>query len=107
VGEDRTVVLSTHQTEDVAALCNRIIVLHEGRIHFDGTAPELARQAQGHVWVDDVRDPRARLSWRTGDGLHRQIGDPPVGAELVAPTIEDAYLLLVGEGANESLAVTP
>jgi ABC-2 type transport system ATP-binding protein len=33
VGEGRTVILSTHQTEDVAALCHRVVVIdrHAGR----------------------------------------------------------------------------
>ncbi len=36
-GETSTVVLSTHQTDDVAALCERVVVLAGGRVHFDGT----------------------------------------------------------------------
>src|SRR5262249_24738223 len=35
--EGRSVLLSTHQTEDVGALCARVVVLAEGRIRFDGT----------------------------------------------------------------------
>jgi ABC-2 type transport system ATP-binding protein len=30
------VVLSTHQTEDVAALCERVVVLDRGRVRYDG-----------------------------------------------------------------------
>ncbi|GAA4911643.1 ABC transporter ATP-binding protein [Streptomyces coeruleoprunus] len=37
LGEDRTVVLSTHLVEDVAHLCGRVGVLAGGRIAFDGT----------------------------------------------------------------------
>ncbi|MDT0382894.1 ATP-binding cassette domain-containing protein, partial [Streptomyces sp. DSM 42041] len=36
-GEGRTVLLSTHQTEDVAMLCHRVLVMAAGRIRFDGT----------------------------------------------------------------------
>ena len=97
LAEDRTVLLSTHQTEDVAALGQRVVVLHEGAVRFDGTTRALADQARGSVWLADSREPGARLSWRTGDGRHRNIGDAPHGAELVEPSIEDAYLLLVGE----------
>jgi ABC-2 type transport system ATP-binding protein len=39
------------------------------------------------------------LSWRTPDGAHRNIGDAPDGSDLVAPTLEDGYLLLVGQRA--------
>ncbi len=91
-----TVLLSTHQTEDITALCERVIVLAGGHMRFDGAPNDLARTAGGHVWVGDERDPEAVLSWRMGDGRHRHIGDPPPGASMVDPTIDDAYLLLAG-----------
>ena len=40
-GETSTVVISTHQTEDVAALCERVVVLDGGRILFDGTVTDM------------------------------------------------------------------
>ena len=98
IGEGRSVILSTHQTEDVAALCATVAVVHGGRTLFHGTPAQLVEQAAGRVWLDDARSPDARLAWRTGTGQHRNIGDvPPAGVELVAPTIEDAYLLLIGD----------
>jgi ABC-2 type transport system ATP-binding protein len=100
----QTVILSTHQTEDVGALCNRVIVINAGSVLFDGAPREMAEIARGRVWAAADRDPRANLSWRTGDGVHRHIGDAPIGAQLVEPTIEDAYLLLVGRRANEETA---
>jgi ABC-2 type transport system ATP-binding protein len=96
-GEGRTVVLSSHQTEDVAALCTRIAVIHEGRTRFVGAPTELTARAVGRVWTDAHRSPAALAAWRTGEGDYRNVGQPPPGAELVAPTLEDAYLLLVGE----------
>jgi ABC-2 type transport system ATP-binding protein len=99
-GLGRTVVLSTHQTEDVAAVCSHVVVVEHGRALFDGTPDELAGIARGRVWVDDHRDPRARASWRIGSGRHHLIGDPPAGAELVEPTIEDGYLLLLDPQAS-------
>jgi ABC-2 type transport system ATP-binding protein len=95
-GENRAVVLSTHQTEDVAALCRDVVVLHEGRVLFQGAPAELAQRAVGKVWFADRRDPRARIAWRTGDGRHRNLGEAPSGVEAVEPTLEDGYLLLVG-----------
>lgn len=38
-GEGRTVLLSTHQTEDVAMLCHQVIVMASGRVRFEGTSP--------------------------------------------------------------------
>jgi ABC-2 type transport system ATP-binding protein len=98
---ERTVVLSTHQTEDVAALCPRVVVMLDGRELFDGTPAELIDVARGRVWLAGERAAGAHLSWRTGDGRHRNIGDAPEGADLVEPSLEDGYLLLVGRRALE------
>ena len=96
LAERHTVVLSTHQTEDVAALCERVVVMTEGVIFFAGTPTELAALARGAVWLADERDSAAHLSWRTGEGRHRNIGPAPELAELVEPTLEDGYLMLLG-----------
>ncbi|MGW3313274.1 ABC transporter ATP-binding protein [Streptomyces sp. NPDC001073] len=92
-GEGRTVLLSTHQTEDVAMLCNRVVVMAAGVIRFDGTPAELTARAAGRVWSSAERDPGAMAGWRTGLGVFRNVGDPPPGAELVEPTVEDGYLI--------------
>jgi ABC-2 type transport system ATP-binding protein len=105
-GERSTVILSTHQTEDVAALCDRVVVLDAGRVRFDGPVADLVATAAGRVWLADAADPAARASWRTGTGRHRNVGESaPDGAELTEPTLEDAYLLLLGAGARPA-AVT-
>ncbi|MEH0512837.1 ABC transporter ATP-binding protein [Streptomyces sp. B21-106] len=100
-GEGRTVLLSTHQTEDVAMLCHRVIVLAGGRVRFEGTPAELTARAAGRVWSATHRDPSALAGWRTGAGTFRNVGEPPEGADLVEPTLEDGYLLVLdGESAE-------
>ncbi|MET8167890.1 ABC transporter ATP-binding protein [Streptomyces sp. NPDC005329] len=100
-GEGRTVLLSTHQTEDVAMLCHRVVVLAQGRVRFEGTPADLTARAAGRVWSSTERDPNALAGWRTGTGSFRNIGDPPTGAALLEPTLEDGYLLaLDGESAE-------
>jgi ABC-2 type transport system ATP-binding protein len=94
--ERSIVLLSTHQTDDVAALCHRVVVLLSGEVRFDGTPRELAGLASGRVWLAADRDPRATLAWVSAEGEVRHIGDPPTGATLVPPTVEDGYLLLAG-----------
>ena len=94
----RTVLLSTHQTEDVAALCQRVLVLAHGAVRFDGTPAQLARVADGRVWTAAEEAAHGTsVSWRTGDGLVRHIGDPPAGATIAPPTLEDGYLLLLAQ----------
>jgi ABC-2 type transport system ATP-binding protein len=92
---DPVTLLSTHQADDIAAICPHVVVLLKGQVHFAGTPAELAATAAGRVWAAGQRDERAHLSWRGGDNRWRHIGDhPPAGAELVSPTVEDGYLML-------------
>ncbi|MGV9275161.1 ABC transporter ATP-binding protein [Streptomyces griseosporeus] len=103
-GEGRTVLLSTHQTEDVAMLCHRVVVLAGGQVRFEGTPAELTARAAGRVWSSAERAPGARAGWRTGTGTFRNVGDPPEGADLLEPTLEDGYLLTLGDGEREAVA---
>jgi ABC-2 type transport system ATP-binding protein len=103
-GVGRTVVLSTHQTEDVAALCSQVVVLDHGRALFAGSVPELVGLALGRVWVSPTRDGRAVAAYRLWDGTYRHVGEPPAGSQLVAATIEDAYLLLVGPATEPAMS---
>jgi ABC-2 type transport system ATP-binding protein len=92
---DPVTVLSTHQADDIAAICPHVVVLLKGQMQFAGTPAELAATAAGRVWAAGERDDRAHLSWRGGDNRWRHVGDhPPAGAELVSPTVEDGYLML-------------
>ena len=95
IGEDRTVLLSTHQTEDVATVCQRVIVLDRGRIRFEGEPMALADMARGRVWTSPARADGALAAWRTSNGDYHNIGDPPPGARLADPSIEDGYLTVI------------
>lgn len=97
IGEDRTVLVSTHQTEDVTALASDVVVMDAGRVLFRGAPRELAEAARGNVWVASQRDPSARLGWKMGEGRYRHVGTAPDGAELIDPSVEDGYLMLIGD----------
>ncbi|MGW0710144.1 ABC transporter ATP-binding protein [Streptomyces sp. NPDC002643] len=99
IGEGRTVLLSTHQTEDVATVCQHVIVLNQGRLRFEGEPAALAGVARGRVWTSPARADGALAAWRTGNGDYHNIGDPPPDAPLVDPSIEDGYLMLI-DAAN-------
>ena len=81
------VVLSTHQTEDVAALCERVIVLDRGRVRYDGPVTDLTGQAAGRVWLADEPDPAASVSWRTGTGRYRNVGAQRAGRRRARRTV--------------------
>jgi ABC-2 type transport system ATP-binding protein len=104
VASESAVLLSTHQTEDVAALCERVVVLVGGGVRFDGPVTELVAAAAGQVWQADHPAPDAVVSWRTGSGKHHVVGGPPPPDALpVEPTLEDAYLLMLGADAARAL----
>ncbi len=103
-GTRGTVVVSTHHTAEAAALCRQVVVVLGGRVYFVGTPGGLAEVASGRVWEDDTPPteevPGRVRAWLTAEGLVRNVGDPPPGAAVVAPSIDDGYLLLTtGAGA--------
>jgi len=101
LGERAVVLLSTHHTEDVAMLCERVIVIDRGRVIFSGTPLELATTAEGRVW-ESAEKPESGIFWRTAEGRYRSVGTSRAGAVTVTPTVEDGYTLLLseqGEGA--------
>ena len=106
-GRESAVLLSTHQTEDVAALCERVVVLQEGQVRFDGAVLDLVGTASGRVWLADRPCDTGRATWRTGTGRHRVVGGPrPPDGEAAEPTLEDAYLLMLGAPAPASTTLS-
>ncbi len=94
-----TVLISTHQTDDVSALCDRVLVIDDGAIHFDGTVPELLATAAGRVHLGPTANTGSVQTWKTGTGMVRSVGGQPApGSSVVDPSVEDAYLLLRSEG---------
>ena len=105
LGGSATVLLATHQTEDVAALCDRVVVIAGGGVRFDGPVTELVATAAGRVWLCASDFPGAQVSWRTGTGRYRRVGgSPPPSGVDAEPTLEDAYLLMLGASAAEVAA---
>ncbi len=92
--QSSTVLMSTHNISEVAALCQSFYVMFAGQVRFTGTPAELAGLATGRVWEDETQDPRAIRSWITATGAFRHLGEPPAGAQVVDPTLDDGYLLL-------------
>ena len=47
LGEDRTVLLSTHVMQEVETTCERVLLINKGRLLADSPVPELLRRARG------------------------------------------------------------
>jgi len=60
IGKQKTVLLSSHMLGEVEATCNRIIIIHQGKIVADGSPEMLRNQSPGceilHVKIEDGQD---------------------------------------------------
>jgi ABC-2 type transport system ATP-binding protein len=101
---DRSVLLSTHIVEDVAASCRSLAVLAGGRVIYTGEVAGLVATARGRTWLVrlpvGVRpDPGLSVISAVGHGesvtfrVISQDGQRAEG-EPVEPTLEDGYVAL-------------
>jgi ABC-2 type transport system ATP-binding protein len=68
---DATVLLTSHYMADVEALCKRVIVIHHGRILFDGALASLANEFAAYKTIGVLlEDGNARLD-DYGEVVHR------------------------------------
>lgn len=104
MAQNKIILLSTHIVEDVQAVCNRVLVIHDGRILFDGSPSELISQTKTHVGVylsqlgDTVPEGCQVVSKVSiAEGIHTRIMAEhlPVFASIAEPTLEDAYLYCI------------
>ncbi|MFY9342430.1 MAG: ATP-binding cassette domain-containing protein [Planctomycetota bacterium] len=61
LGEDHTVVLSTHYLQEVEKCCRRVIVIDQGEIVADGTREQLIAQLPAGGLVMTVRGPEVAV----------------------------------------------
>ena len=66
-----TVLLTSHYMADVEALCERVIVIHHGRILFDGSLAELARTFTAHKTIVVALENGAGDLSQYGEVAHR------------------------------------
>lgn len=103
LGEQRTVVLSTHILDDVAQTCPSVAVLAAGGLVYRGSTPDLVKAATGRTFeiatrasapVGDLSVVNAYADER--GTCYRVVTDrPPPTAQPVEPTLEDGYIALM------------
>jgi ABC-2 type transport system ATP-binding protein len=68
-GEGITVLLSSHLMGEVEALCNRVAILREGRVRYEGDLAEVTGRSDGRYRLQ-ATDPDAALAvCRAADGI--------------------------------------
>jgi ABC-2 type transport system ATP-binding protein len=98
--EDTTILLTTHDLDEAEKLADRILILADGRIVADGSAPQLAREMAGE---SEVRWRRAGQQFvhSTIDattyvrGLFDQYGADITDLEVRRANLEDTYMAMV------------
>jgi ABC-2 type transport system ATP-binding protein len=123
----KTILLSSHNLDEVEALADRVIILSAGTIVADGSPIELLARGEGAstLWVAvtgcadaDQLVPGAIFEGRDGPLFRYQTGNPTAaivglaaslrasGAQLddlrlKRPSLEDVYLQLVGSATHQ------
>ena len=119
IGVDCTIILSTHIVGDISSSCQDMAILDEGRIIFEGPPSKLLAEGEGHVWEFSISEQEldtAKSQYRivrtvaSGSELEiRTVGDEPQreGVKRVSPTLEDAYMLFMGERSEAEGELVP
>jgi ABC-2 type transport system ATP-binding protein len=128
-----TVFLTTHYLDEADALCDRVLIIDDGRIVAEGTPDELKRRVSGDVVTVDTSTPSEqavgalreitaireinqtentlRLTVEDGDQhlaeIMRVLDRAGVGIasiQLARPTLDDVFLTLTGRSLRDEPA---
>ena len=119
LGQERTIVLSTHIVADLGPGCNDVALIDCGRVVFRGIPAELAQNARGHVFeidlppgFEDRLGTDVEIVARQAHGPSIRVrgvsasDDLPSGAEPVAePTLEEGYLVFMARRGRVEAAL--
>lgn len=105
LGENHTVLLSTHILPEINTLCNRVLIINQGSIVLDGQPDQLANTMGETFEVSlEIKGPReavlAELRGIPGVGSVRELAGEPSAAPALAAEPSDA------EAAAPSTAVS-
>lgn len=107
LSKNYTIILSTHIISDIESSCEKVAVLNNGKVLFQGTTEGLAEIAVDFVWelsvpyleYDQIEEKHAIISSRRekDNVVFRLIANvsPDVRAIAVQPTIEDGYMAVI------------
>jgi ABC-2 type transport system ATP-binding protein len=107
IGDDKTVLLSTHIVSDVADLCANMAIINKGKVLLCGEPPRLVDDIAGKIWArfitkQDLPAYQRRhavissrlLSGRTLIHVYDE-HDPGAGFEPARPELEDVYFATI------------
>jgi len=95
------ILVSTHLAEDIVGLCDRVLVLQNGTLRFDGSPDQLISYADGRVCVSADDSPSSRggitsgLTVAAGSSAYRYVMPERSSECTEPPTVADGYLALL------------
>lgn len=102
---ERTVLFSTHVTEDLAATCDKLCILRKGKLTYDGSITNLVSCAEDHVFRCSFQNEKDFQEFQRKYRLTSKIykaneievhfvnkRKPDFPCELCVPNLEDAYI---------------
>jgi ABC-type multidrug transport system ATPase subunit len=93
VGENVVVILSTHIVEDVMDMCNRMAIIHLGKVLFEGQPEDAIAQLKDRVWRRSIaKSELPDYEQRYQVISSKLVGGRPVLHVLSAKSPEDGFL---------------
>jgi len=102
-GQGMTVLLSSHLLTEVEELCNRVAIVREGRVAYQGSLEELRRQAGGGYLLRTTDDERARAVAEAQAGIGDVQTAPAAGLTFSAE--EEGAIAALSVALTESGAL--
>ena len=103
--ENRTVLLSTHVVEDLAATCKELSIMKQGRFLYSGSVRELLKKAQDHIFLykagDELEAKELEKKYHVISKQYMEQGlqikiladkKPEIDCIPAIVTLEDAYI---------------
>jgi ABC-2 type transport system ATP-binding protein len=104
-GEGMTVLLSSHLLAEVEELCNRVAIVRNGRVAYQGSLAELRRQAGSGYLLRTTDDDRAQRVAAAQAGIS-EVQAAAQGAGLTFSAESDAAVGALSLALTESGALT-
>lgn len=102
---DRTVLFSTHLTEDLAATCDKLGILKKGKLVYNGSISSLIATVQNHVFTStfhsEAEFQKFQRDYRVASKIYKEnvievrfVSEdiPRIQCEKCIPSLEEAYI---------------
>lgn len=102
---DRTVLFSTHLTEDLAATCDKLGILKKGKLVYNGSISSLIATVQNHVFTStfysEAEFQKFQRDYRVASKIYKEnvievrfVSEdiPRIQCEKCMPSLEEAYI---------------